>query len=57
MGIVIAFIIVVAGFVGYHASQDVPEYAEEHNISSELNILDANIIDPIQKQIIVKSIV
>lgn len=57
MGIVIAFIIVVAGFVGYHASQDVPEYAEEHNISSELDILDANITHPIQKQIIIKSIV
>ncbi|KFM20051.1 hypothetical protein AAA799P11_00361 [Marine Group I thaumarchaeote SCGC AAA799-P11] len=40
IGIVIAFIIIVAGYVGYHASQEVP--AEKHDISLELEVLDAD---------------
>lgn len=56
MGIVIAFIIVVAGFVGYHASQQAPE-VEGHDISVELDILGAEITEYNQKQIIIESIV
>lgn len=55
MGIVIAFIIIVAGFVGYHASQEAP--AEGHDISSELDMLDADITQHHQIQTIAKSIV
>lgn len=56
MSIVIAFIIIVAGYVGYNASQEVPE-AEGHGISTGLNILDTDIIQPYQKQTIIKLIV
>lgn len=42
IGIVIAFIIIVAGYVGYHASQQEPE-AGGHDISLEPDILDADI--------------
>ena len=38
MGIVIAFIIIVAGYVGYHASQNVPLEGEAHSILPELQI-------------------
>ncbi|MBI1662917.1 MAG: hypothetical protein IS860_05400 [Nitrosopumilus sp.] len=57
MGIVIAFIIVVAGYVGYHASQEAPEVGG-HDTSLELEILDADtkIIQALQKQIMIKSI-
>ena len=39
MAIVIGFIIVVAGYVGFHASQEEPE-AGGHNISLELEVLN-----------------
>ena len=39
MAIVIGFIIVVAGYVGFHASQVEPE-AGGHDISLELEILN-----------------
>ncbi|MFB5636124.1 hypothetical protein [Candidatus Nitrosopumilus sediminis] len=39
MALVIAMFIIVGVYVGYHASQQVPE-AEEHNISIELEMLN-----------------
>ncbi|MEK9681886.1 MAG: hypothetical protein VW081_03270 [Nitrosopumilus sp.] len=39
MAIVIGFIIVVAGYVGYHASQAPPE-AGGHDISPELEVFN-----------------
>jgi hypothetical protein len=39
MAIVIGFIIVVAGYVGYHASQEEPK-AGGHDISLELEVLN-----------------
>jgi len=56
IGIVIAFIIMVAGYVGYHASQQEPE-AGGHDISLALEVLDtdAKTIHPL-KQVITKSI-
>ncbi|KAF6244423.1 hypothetical protein C6989_09130 [Nitrosopumilus sp. b2] len=41
MGIVIAFIIVVAGFVGYHASQQVDD-AEGHDMKLEIQSANEN---------------
>lgn len=56
IGIVIAFIIIVAGYVGYHASQQEPE-AGGYDISPELEVLgtDPKNIQPL-KQVIAKSI-
>ncbi|MHA7733864.1 hypothetical protein [Nitrosopumilus sp. S6] len=56
IGIVIAFIIVVAGYVGYHASQQEPEVGG-HDISLELDVLDVDTktIQPL-KQTMIKSI-
>ncbi|QDI88093.1 hypothetical protein Nisw_00380 [Candidatus Nitrosopumilus sp. SW] len=56
IGIVIAFIIVVAAYVGYYASQQESEVGE-HDISLELEVLDLDSknIQPL-KQIITKSI-
>ncbi len=41
MAIVIGFIIVVAGYVGFHASQQEPD-AGGHDISLELDILNTD---------------
>ncbi len=56
IGIVIAFIIIVAGYVGFHASQEEPEVGG-HDISLELDALDAD-TKTIQSfnQVIIKSI-
>ena len=55
MAIVIGFILVVAGYVGYYASQEVP--AEKHDVSLELDTLNADVttIQPL-KQVMMKSI-
>ncbi|WP_428326952.1 hypothetical protein [Nitrosopumilus sp.] len=56
IGVVIAFIIIVAGYVGYHASQQEPEVGG-HDISLKLDVLgeDVKNIQPL-KQVIIKSI-
>ena len=56
MAIVIGFIIVVAGYVGFHASQVEPE-AGGHDISPELEILNTE-TKAVQSfnQVIIKSI-
>jgi len=40
MALVIAMFIIVGVYVGYHASQQVPEEGEAHNITIELETLD-----------------
>ena len=42
MGLVIAMFIITAAFVGFHASQDQPEDAGGHSITTELEILNNN---------------
>ena len=43
IGLVIAMFIIVGGYVGYHASQQLMgEEAEGHNIVIELDILNEN---------------
>ena len=42
IAIVIIFFVVVGVYVGYHASQVVPEEGEGHNITIELEILNEN---------------
>jgi len=43
IGLVIAMFIVVGGYVGYHASQQImDEEAEGHDITVELEILNEN---------------
>ena len=56
MAIVIGFIIVVAGYVGFHASQVEPE-AGGHNISLELEVLNTE-TKSVQSfnQLVIKSI-
>ncbi len=39
MLLVIAMFVIVGAYVGYHASQQVGEEAEEHNVAIELEIL------------------
>ena len=58
IGIVIAFIIIVAGYVGMYASQQTPEVGG-HDISLELDILGGNseMLQTNQTQIPFKSIV
>jgi hypothetical protein len=55
IGIVIAFIIIVAGYVGYHASQNTD--LGGHDISLELEVLNTN-TNSIQtlNQVVIKSI-
>ncbi|NQV39090.1 MAG: hypothetical protein HQ505_00870 [Nitrosopumilus sp.] len=40
--LVIAMFIIVGVYVGYHASQQVDEEAEGHNVTIELEILNEN---------------
>ena len=40
MALVIAMFIIVGVYLGYHASQQVPEESEGHNITIELEILN-----------------
>ena len=40
MALVIAMFVIVGVYIGYHASQPVPEEAEGHNITVELEILN-----------------
>ena len=42
MGLVIAMFIITAAYVGFHASQNQPEDAGGHNITTELEILSNN---------------
>ena len=42
IGIVIAIFVIVGVYVGYYASQVVPEEGEGHNISNELEIFSQN---------------
>ena len=42
MGLVIAMFIITAAYVGFHASQEQPEDAGGHNITTELEILNNN---------------
>jgi len=42
MALVIAMFVIVGAFVGYHASQQVEEEGESHNINIDLKILDQN---------------
>ncbi len=39
---VIAMFIIVGAYVGYHASQQADEEAEEHDVAMELKILGKN---------------
>jgi len=61
IGLVIAMFIIVGGYVGYHASQQimVDEVAEGHNIIVELEILNENTesIETLQYHEIRKSII
>lgn len=44
IGLVIAMFIIVGGYVGYHASQQImDEEVEGHDITIELEILNGNI--------------
>ena len=40
MALVIAMFVIVGAYVGYHASQQVEEEGEAHNINVDLEILD-----------------
>jgi hypothetical protein len=40
MALVIAMFVIVGVYVGYHASQQVPEEGEGHNITIELETLN-----------------
>ena len=42
MALVIAIFVIVGAYVGYHASQQVEEEGETHNINMDLEILDQN---------------
>ena len=42
MGLVIAMFIITAAYVGFHASQEPPEDAGGHSITTELEILNNN---------------
>ncbi|MDH3766079.1 MAG: hypothetical protein OER82_09750 [Nitrosopumilus sp.] len=60
IGLVIAMFIIVGGYVGYHASQQIMvEEVEGHDITAELEILNENteLIETLQLQEIRKSIV
>ena len=59
MGLVIAIFIVTAAYIGYHASQEVPEEGGGHNISTELEILNNSLkpIHSIQEYSLVKSMI
>jgi hypothetical protein len=60
MGLVIAMFVIVGGYVGYHASQEIMnEEAEGHDIIAELEILNKNagLIETLQYHEIRKSII
>ena len=60
IGLVIAMFIIVGGYVGYHASQQLMvEEVEGHNITVELEILNENtgLIETLQYHEIRKSII
>jgi len=60
IGLVIAMFIIVGGYVGYHASQQIMvEEVEGHNITVELEILNENaeLIGTFQNHEIRKSII
>jgi hypothetical protein len=60
IGLVIAMFIIVGGYVGYHASQQITvEEAEGHDIIVELEILNENteLIETLQYHEIRKSII
>jgi len=42
MALVIAMFVIVGVYVGYHASQQIDEEGEAHNINMDLEILDQN---------------
>ena len=42
IGLVIAMFVITAAYVGFHASQDQPEDAGGHSITTELEILNNN---------------
>ena len=45
IGLVVAMFIIVGGYVGYHASQEImAEEVEGHNIGIELEILNENTV-------------
>ena len=59
IGLVIAMFILVAGYVGYHASQQTIEEIEGHNIHVELETLNegSESIQILQKYELGKSII
>lgn len=60
MGLVIAMFIIVGGYVGYHASQQIMDKeVEGHNITVELEILNENteLFETLQYHEIRKSII
>lgn len=60
IGLVIAMFIIVGGYVGYHASQQIMgEKAEGHDIAVELEILNENteLFETLQYHEIRKSII
>ena len=42
MALVIAMFVIVGVYVGYHASQQIDEEGEAHNINMDLEIFDQN---------------
>lgn len=58
MVLVIAMFIIVGAYVGYHASQEVPEEGKAHNITTELEIPDesSGLVQILQKPELRKTI-